>query len=49
MGLTVSSRSVKKLAVRRKKLTNFNRLIIEKKKTLKIFPSLSVLLCVILG
>ena len=48
MGLTVSSRSVKKLAVRRKKLTNFNRLIIEK-KTLKIFPFLSVLLCVILG
>ena len=48
MGLTVGSRSVKKLAVRRKKLTNFNRLIIEK-KNLKIFPSLSVLLCVILG
>ena len=48
MGLTVSSRSVKKLAVRRKKLTNFNRLIIEK-KTLKIFPSLIVLLCVILS
>ena len=48
MGLTVSSRSVKKLAVRRKKLTNFNRLIIEK-KNLKIFPFLSVLLCVILG
>ena len=48
MGLTVSSRSVKKIAVRRKKLTNFNRLIKEK-KTLKIFPSLIVLLCVILG
>ena len=30
MGLTVRSRSVKKLAVRRKKLTSFNPLVIEK-------------------
>ena len=49
MGLAVSSKLVKKLAVRRKKLTNFNPLVIEKKLTLKIFPSLSVLFCVILG
>ena len=48
MGLSVIRRSVKKLAVRRKKLTNVNSLIIEK-KNLNIFPSLSVLLCVILG
>ena len=44
MGLTVSSRSVKKLAVRRKKLTNFNRLIIEKKN----FKNLSFPRCVTL-
>ena len=44
MGLTVSSRSVKKLAVRRKKLTNFNRLIIEKKN----FKNLSFPHCVTL-
>ena len=49
MGLAVSSRLVKKLAVRRKKLTNFNPLVIEKKLILKIFPSLNVLFCVILG
>ena len=44
MGLTFSSRSVKKLAVRRKKLTNFNRLIIEKKN----FKNLSFPQCVTL-
>ena len=44
MGLTVSSRSVKKLAVRRKKLTNFNRLIIEKNN----FKNLSFPQCVTL-
>ena len=44
MGLTVSSRLVKKLAVRRKKLTNFNPLVIEKIN----FKNLSFPQCVIL-
>ena len=44
MGLTVSSRSVKKLAARRKKLTNFNPLVIEKIN----FKNISFPQCVIL-
>ena len=44
MGLTVSSRSVKKLAVRRKKLTYFNPLVIEKIN----FKNLSFSQCIIL-
>ena len=45
MGLTVSCRLVKKLAVRRKKLTNFNPLVIEKKIN---FKNLSFPQCVTL-
>ena len=43
MGLTVRRISVKKLAVRRKKLNNFNRLNCRKKLTLKVFSFYNVL------
>ena len=45
MGLTVSSRSVKKLAVRRKKLTNFNPLVIEKINIKNLSFPQCVILC----
>ena len=44
MGLTVSSRLVKKVAVRRKKFTTFNSLVIEKINIKNLsFPQCAIL------